>query len=77
MRSTASSCSSPNSRFRRATKRRSRATAAQALDDHQMRDVFITFGKAFVSTLKTLFKEQAERWSGSIETQQRLMKMVF
>ena len=42
-----------------------------------MRDVFITFGRAFVSTLKTLFKEQAERWSGSIETQQRLMKMVF
>ena len=51
--------------------------AARALDDHQMRDVFITFGKAFVLTLKTLFKEQAERWSGSIETQQRLMKMVF
>ena len=51
--------------------------AAQALDDHQMRNVFITFGKAFVLTLKTLFKEQAERWSGSIETQQRLMKMVF
>ena len=51
--------------------------AAQSLDDSQMRDVFLVFGKAFLTTLKTVFKEQAERWSGSIETQQRLMKMVF
>ncbi len=50
--------------------------AAQALNDIQMRDVFLTFGKAFILTLKELFKEQAERWSGSIETQQRLMKMM-
>ena len=51
--------------------------AAQALSDVQMRDVFLTFGKAFILTLKELFKDEAERWSGSIETQQRLMKMMF
>ncbi|MBO7688574.1 MAG: hypothetical protein J6V72_19505, partial [Kiritimatiellae bacterium] len=51
--------------------------AAQALNDIQLRDVFLTFGKAFILTLKSLFKDQAERWSGSIEMQQRLMKMMF
>ena len=39
--------------------------AAQALDDHEMRDVFITFGKAFVLTLKTLFKPQLSTWAVS------------
>lgn len=51
--------------------------AVQTLNDLQLRDVFLTFGKVFVSTLKTKFGEQAEKWSGSIETQQRLMKMMF
>ena len=48
-----------------------------ALRDPGWTDPDVAKGLAGDKTLKTLFKEQAERWSDSIETQQRLMKMVF
>ena len=50
--------------------------ALQTLEDQQVRSVFLTFGQAFATTMKSQFGEYAEKWANSPETQKHLMKMV-
>ena len=50
--------------------------ALQTLEDQQVRSVFLTFGQAFSTTIKSQFGEYAEKWANSPDTQKHLMKMV-
>ena len=50
--------------------------ALQTLEDQQVRSVFLSFGQAFATTIKSQFEEYAEKWANSPEAQKHLMKMV-
>jgi len=53
-----------------------RPEAAGTLDDGQLRNVFLAFAKAFVTTLKDEFAPYAQRWAGAVQTQQLLQEMM-
>lgn len=54
-----------------------KSETASTLDDSQLRDAFLIFGKACVTTLETEFKAYAERWSGSVDTRRLLQRMTL
>lgn len=52
--------------------------AAASLDDMQLRDVFIAFGKAFTQVfLSNDFRAYADKWTGQGETLARLQRMLL
>lgn len=51
--------------------------AVATLDDVQLRDAFLVFGKAYMTTLTTEFRTYADRWAGSSEVLHRLQRMVL
>ena len=65
-----------NEALKNAARNLADALSGEAPADLQARDAFLAFGKVLVTTLKGEFKDQAEKWAGSVDDRKRLVRMV-